>query len=94
MKIYAPNGKCIDRGCRKDFAIDSYGYIEDIYIEEMWWAIPGDLDPDILVVGMYACNPEHLKNGLDQLAGVVKAAMAAPTAEQAKELVSAWGELA
>ena len=90
MKIYAPN-KCVDKNCRKALTTDSYGYLEGIFIEEMWWAIPGTFDT--LVIDMYACNPEHLKNGLDQLAEVTKA-MVTATAEQAGELLSAWGELA
>ena len=92
MKIYAPNRQCVDKNCRKALALDCDGYVEGIYIEEMWWAIPETFDT--LAIDMYACNPEHLKNGLDQLAEVVKAVAAAPTAEQAKELVLAWGELA
>ena len=91
MKIYAPTRQCVDKGCRKALVTDSYGYLEGIFIEEMWWAIPGTFDT--LVIDMYACNPEHLKNGLDQLAEVAKA-MVTATAEQAGELLSAWGELA
>ena len=92
MRIYAPNRQCVDKGCRKALVVDCDGYTEDIHIEKMWWAIPET--SDTLVIDMYACNPEHLKNGLDQLAEVVKAMATAPATAEAKELMREWGELA